>query len=288
MKRFKKVYIEITNQCNLSCSFCPKTTRKQAFMSEELFENILVQIKGRAKFLYFHVLGEPLLHPKLQRFLELSWEYGNRVNITTNGTLLKTKGETLVSSPAVRQVNFSLHSFEANIKSGSIDEYLDGIFDFIREAEARTSMSFSLRLWNLTEQAPNEENKYILRRIEEFFKLDYKIHEKLTPINGLKLAHRVFLNQAMTFEWPVSSSKNLEENGFCYGLRDQLGFMADGSVVPCCLDSEAAILLGNIKENSLDSILEGERAQAMYNSFSNRRVVEPLCRKCSYRLRFDR
>lgn len=286
MRKFKKVYIEITNVCNLSCAFCPKTRRKPGFMEEDLFLRILNEVKGFTRSLYFHVLGEPLLHPGLGRFLAACQEAGTRVNITTNGTLVRSAGDILLSSPALRQVNFSLHSFEANMNTCSVDEYINTIFEFIQAARSRTSLSIILRLWNLGEGSANEGNQYLLRRIEEFFQLPYRIEEKLTPVNGLKLEDRIFLNQAMTFQWPDQGDRELEEKGFCYGLRDQIAFLVDGTVVPCCLDSEAGIDLGNIRTQCLHDILQSERASYFYDSFSQRKVVEPLCRKCSYRLRF--
>lgn len=287
MRKFKKVYIELTNICNLSCAFCPKSRRNPGFMEEGLFEKILNEVKTSAKYIYFHVLGEPLLHPKLRHFLELCEKQGLRVNITTNGTLVDKVEEVLLTSPALRQINVSLHSFEANMHNCSVDQYLNNIFKLIENARQTTSLSFTLRLWNLREESSSEGNNYILRRIEEFFKLPYRIQEELTPVNGLKLAERIFLNQAMTFQWPDTAETELEEKGFCYGLRDQIAFLVDGTVVPCCLDSEAGIDLGNIRETTLEEILASERASAMYDAFSNRKVVEPLCRKCSYRLRFN-
>ncbi len=146
MKKFKKIYIEITNVCNLACSFCPKTHRKPEFMDTELFCRILSEIQGYTKHVYFHVLGEPLLHPQLKNFLDISGEFGIKVNITTNGTLIYNKKEELLNSTSLRQVNFSLHSFEADRESCGAKEYLDGIFDFIDTARNKSSVFISLRL----------------------------------------------------------------------------------------------------------------------------------------------
>ncbi|MCX7921503.1 MAG: radical SAM protein [Clostridia bacterium] len=288
MRKFKKTYIEITNICNLSCEFCPKTERKAEFMSRELFERIVSQIKDYTKYIYFHVKGEPFLHPDIGAFLDLCKRYGCRVNITTNGILIDKVGDTLLTKPALRQVNFSLHSFESNASKHSIDDYLDKIFRFIAQSKTlKTGLQISLRLWNLSETGSNESNRYILERIEKEFALPYKIREELTPCNGMKVAENVFLNQASTFKWPDTADSGIEGRGFCYGLRDQVAILVDGTVVPCCLDGEGVIGLGNIKEQDFAEIIESSRAKNIYEGFSRREVVEDLCRKCSYRIRFN-
>ncbi|MCX7746010.1 MAG: SPASM domain-containing protein [Clostridia bacterium] len=286
MKKFKKIYIEITNICNLSCSFCPKTKRKQEYMKRAVFERILEQIKGRCKYIYFHVMGEPLLHPEIFLFLDLSEKYGYKVNITTNGTFIDKVADVLITKPSLRQVNFSLHSYEANESVYSMKNYLNKIFAFVDMAR-RKNILICLRLWNLSDRGTNCENINILRCIKEEFKFDYNIEEKLTPINGIKLAENVFLNQAAKFDWPNLNGAEIDGKGFCYGLRDQVGFLVDGTVIPCCFDGEGIINLGNIKEDSFENIINSKRAKDLFEGFTRRTVNEELCRKCDYRQRFN-
>lgn len=296
MKKFKKTYIEITNVCNLSCDFCPKTKRPAEFMKISAFENILKKIKGHSEHIYFHVLGEPLLHPQLEDFLKLSNDYGFIVNITTNGTLIDKAKSVLIKSNSLRQINFSLHSFDANPVINTMDSYLNNIISFSKEAREKTEMIIALRLWNLEESLlnannnldlQNKKNRHILERLQEAFNLEYKIEEKLLPGRGIKLAPKVFLNQASRFNWPNTLNEDITEKGFCYGLRDQIAILVDGTVVPCCLDGEGIINLGNVNEASFSEIIEGNRAKAIYEGFSKREVIEELCRKCDYRRRFS-
>ena len=96
MKKFKKIYVEVTNVCNLSCNFCPKTSRKYGFMEEQSFEKIIKKIKGYTDHVYFHLMGEPLLNKNLKRFFEICEENNLQVNITTNGTLINNVKDILV------------------------------------------------------------------------------------------------------------------------------------------------------------------------------------------------
>lgn len=290
MKKFKKFYIEITSVCNLACTFCPQTKRQANFIKIDAFTNRLDQIKPHTDYIYFHLKGEPLLHPKIDELLDISHERGFKVNITTNGTLLQKNKHKLLTKPAIRQMNFSLHSFDGHEGSTDKEGYIGNVLSFVREALEQTNMIISLRLWNLdTNNATNAErsrNRELLAAIEKEFNLDYKIDEKVVPGSGVKLAERVYLNQDHEFQWPDLNAPEDDGKGFCHGLRNQAGILVDGTVVPCCLDGEGVINLGNINDTPFSEIVESERANNLVDGFSRREAVEELCRKCGYRQRF--
>lgn len=289
MKRFKKVYIEITNICNLSCNFCPKTKRKLQMMPTESFKHILQEVKPYTDYIYLHLMGEPSVHPNLEEYLALSHEAGLTVNMTTNGTLLHKVQDVLLKAPALRQVNISLHSFEANNSEVDLETYINQIVTFVKEAIIKTNIICSIRLWNMDSEAlkaSNALNTDIISLLERKLGLDFSIREKLQEKSGIKLGHHLYLNMAEKFDWPDIDQINTTQKVFCYGLRDQMGVLVDGTVVPCCLDSEGNIPLGNLFEKPLGEILEGQRAKDLYEGFSNRCAVEELCKRCGYAKRY--
>ena len=95
-RRRMRVYIEIGNVCNLSCSFCPRITREKRQMNEGEFRRVMTECAPVASEIYFHLMGEPLLHPMLDTFLSIAEEFGIPVCITCNGTLLSKKGYILL------------------------------------------------------------------------------------------------------------------------------------------------------------------------------------------------
>lgn len=289
MKTFKKVYLEITSVCNLACSFCPPTSRKANLIKVDEFENRLDQIRPHTKYIYLHVKGEPLLHARIDELLDAAHVRGFKVNITTNGTLITKNREKLLGKPALRQMNFSLHSFDGHEGSTNREKYLGEILAFAREAAAQ-GVIISFRLWNLQrEEATAEDkrkNQETLEILEKEFDLDYKIEEKVVPGSGLKVADRIYLNQDHEFEWPSLLAQEDEGKGFCHGLRSQAAILVDGTVVPCCLDGEGVINLGNVNKQSFSDIIESERANNIVDGFSRRQAVEELCRKCGYRRKF--
>ncbi len=289
MNIFKKIYIEVTNCCNLSCSFCHKSNRPKTCMKADEFAEVLLKIKGYTRFIYLHVLGEAMLHPEFDLLLQTSHRHGFQVNLSTNGTLLQNKGDLLIASPAVRQINISLHSF-TQAEGPELDEYLAGILAFTRKAtERQTAIWLNLRLWVMQEtkeDAAGNRNEIILRRLQSFFSLPVRFAENLPPGRSLSLAPGIFLSQDRQFNWPHSQPEVLNRNGTCRGLRDHIAILVDGTVVPCCLDAEADIPLGNIHQQGLDQILAGPRACQMRTGFSHQQLIESLCRRCNYRLRF--
>ena len=275
--QFRKVYLEISNICNLSCRFCPGTKRVKKVLTEEEFSILLPKIRPYTDYLYFHLMGEPLLHPKLERFLEMAGSHGFKVILTTNGTLLKKQQAMLLRSPALHKINISLHAFEANDLSVPFEDYLADCFAFGTASAGKKLVVY--RLWN--QGGEDAQNNHILDTMHHFFPTEW-VQER----NGIRIADRTYLEYGDKFDWPDLTATEGSNRVFCYGLRDQLGILCDGTVVPCCLDHDGDLALGNLLVQSMDEILDSPRAKAIYEGFSNREASEELCRKCGYARRF--
>lgn len=275
----------------MSCSFCSPMKRKKEFMSEDTFRKILSDIKPYTDYIYFHVKGEPLMHPLIGTFLDISAEMGFNVNLTTNATLIREKQHLLLGKNALRQVNISLHSFE----NGTDAEFMQYMHDIIEFAKAARRDTFIvMRLWNL-KNTQNPENLKIIKLLEENFAPDNDVVSMIerAPVNklserSLTLAQNVYLSQEKVFKWPDINDPVIGSAGFCYGLRTMSAILVDGTVVPCCLDADGSAPLGNIHCESFGDIIASPTATAINDGFSCRKAVHPLCRRCSYRARFNR
>ncbi len=282
MRTLRKAYLEITNVCNLSCEFCPGTRRPAEFLSPENFQTLALRLRPHTEYLYLHLMGEPLLHPQLSDILEQSAQMGFKVMLTTNGTLLKERQDLLLDSSAVEKVSISLHSFEGNRNKGLAD-YLAGCISFARAA-AETGKKCALRLWNLDDvntRGSGRLNGKIVATLKEAFPPPWQEGRR-----GTTLAPNIFLEWGEKFDWPELTAPKGQAPTFCYGLRDQIGVLVNGTVVPCCLDHEGDIPLGNLYQNSLAEILESPRARAVYNGFSQGQAREALCQRCGFARRF--
>ena len=258
---FKKVYIEITNSCNLNCKFCIHSKSKKRFMNLEEFKIILNKLNGKTKYLYLHVLGEPLLHPKINEFIKLAKENGYNINITTNGYLISNLKEE------VRQINISLHSYNKD-NNKKIEEYMNDIFSVVDKFK---NTYISYRFW-----ANNKESSKMLELINKHY------NTNINKIENNKLKERVFISTFKEFIWPDLENSYYNEEGICYALKDHIGILSNGDIVPCCLDTKADIKLGNIYENEINEVLSSEKVKSIINGFKCNKKNEELCKHCNF------
>ena len=282
---YSRAYVEITNICNRSCSFCPGTTRPPRRMSLSEFDTVTDRLRGVTEYLYYHVMGEPLTHPDLPDFIRLAKEKGFKSAITTNGTLLSRRGKELIAA-GVYKVNISVHSFEDGEDSAAHGRYLDGILNFADEA-SRNGVLTVLRLWNLDGhgEALGGNNTRTLDYLRARFPDTPETPWKFSP-RGARMRDRLHLEYGDRFEWPDMEADDRGSDVFCYGLKDHFAILCDGRVVPCCLDREGAVTLGNVFDTPVEEILSSPRAAAMREGFRRRCATEELCRRCGYARRF--
>lgn len=278
---FKKIYIEITNICNLKCKFCPDTNRSKEYMSVENFEKIIKKIHTYTNLVCLHVKGEPLLHNDLEKILKILEKYKIKANITTNGTLIKNKLDILKKSKAVRQINISLHSITQN--DILYREYLKDIFESIEELK---DVIISYRLWNLQTIKENDINNEIIKEIENYYKVQ-NLKESLSQNEFIKIKNNMFINQDIEFTWPDINQENIIEQGKCLALKEQIAILVDGTVIPCCLDNNGDIKLGNILNESLEEILNKPKSIEIKKNFENKIVTYKLCKTCGFLKRLE-
>lgn len=255
--RFKRVYIEITNVCNLKCSFCPPHNRENRFMSFEEFKTILNNIKPYTEYIYLHVKGEPLLHSEVDDFVKYAYDNGFKINLTTNAVLLD---KHLEITKYLRQINISLHATNSEA--------------IVNTAKNINNTIINFRIWN------KDINKEAVELLEKSFNVTIPSTKNFT------LAENKFISQDNLFEWPDINNKNTFNTGYCHALSSQIAILVDGTVVPCCLDNNGDINLGNIFVEDLDNILHSPKSQDIINGFQNRIAIQELCKKCTYKNKF--
>ncbi len=283
MNQFKKIYIEITNKCNFSCSFCKKPNRPKQSMDVDFFKKVIDEIKPYTNYVYFHVYGEPLLHPDIDSFLDICFDHNIKVNLTTNGSLIQQVKHKIILKDALRQINFSLHSVtDKNLLS----DYLKNIFDFIDELNTITNEQVKkymvFRLWTVDEKNADLTH-FILNEIKNHFHLEAIPAQKITAGNGINLTKNIFLQMQEEFVWPDIESPQTYTKTNCYGLKSHVGILSDGTVVPCCLDLNGDIPLGNLHTNSFSSIMENPNTKNINSNLRNKVSASILCKTCNFK-----
>ena len=269
----KKAYVEITNVCNLACPFCRGTARQPYEMAPTDFYTVAAKLRPYTDYIYLHLLGEPLRHTRLDEILAICKELRYKVTVVTNGTLIGRAAPVLLDCGCLYKIAFSLHAYEANALPQPLEDYLMPILRFARES-AQTGVINVLKLWN--GGGRNALNETILRRIEAYFDSPLAPHR-----GGYTVTQNVFIDLADRFTWPDLAAGETPPR-FCMALRDQIGVLADGTAVPCCLDADGALRLGSLLTDGVEEILNGERAKRIKEGFSQGRAAEPLCRRCDF------
>lgn len=278
MKKFKKVYVEITNICNLNCSFCSKVNKPKGFISLEQVEHIFKEIKDYTDYVYLHVKGEPLLHPNLDEIVKLADNYNLKVNITTNGTLLLDKVDILEKHSNINKINISLHC------EHNKNNYLEEVF-YARDTYL-SDKTVIYRLWTLKDNLLDNNSMEIVNKLKEKYNLSTEVVDKIYNESNIKIENNLYVDKDNEFIWPTLDT-NEESNGYCFALKTQIAILLDGTVVPCCLDSDGKVPLGNIYKQSFKSIVEGEKVKQLKKSFEDRKPCVELCRKCTFKNKFN-
>jgi radical SAM protein with 4Fe4S-binding SPASM domain len=289
--KFLRTYIEISNICNLQCTFCPEVERDKKILNPEQFRIILKKILPYTEQVCLHLMGEPLAHPQFLEILKICEEEKAIIHLTTNGTLLsKFNFDVFFESKTIRQINFSIHSYKDNFPNHDIKPYLYDILLFSKLAlKLKPELYINYRLWNL--QKNNQmvsENQDIIDHVCEFFQVPINERIDVSSKKSKNITGRLYFHFDSRFQWPNLNNPEYGEHGFCHALSQQLGIHADGTVVPCCLDKEAKIPLGNVLHQNFEDILESERLMKIKNGFKNHLLTEELCKKCSFIQRFDK
>jgi len=248
-------------------------------MKADEFRLVIEKIRPFTNYIYLHVLGEPLLHPQLDEILDIAETAGLNINITTNGSLLEHKKEILLKH-SIRQLNISLHDAEENVAEENWERYLQAVLDFSTNLAPKTYIC--LRLWNTTNESSADFNRLFLNTIASKFNLSTEFLNEDINGNGLKLAEHIFLQRAPRFEWPDEKNQKTQTIKTCYALRDHIAVLSNGQVVPCCLDANANMKLGNIFTEELSDILQTKRAKEIKKGFEQRKITEPICATCGF------
>jgi len=283
--KFNKIYIELTNICGLSCDFCPTKILQNQTIPLDKFDKLLNEVKKYTNIITFHVFGDPLVLQNLEKYLDIAHKYKLKVELVTTGYYLHKFNTNTFLHDAIKQINFSINSFNKNDMKMALDEYLEPMFKLCDEKLKQNKNFFiNFRLWNLDNmQSEDKFNQEVFNKLQDKFNIDLK-DAKTT--SSIRLANKILIDFDTYFIWPSLTSTN-NTNGTCYGLKSHFAILASLKVVPCCLDSYGCIELGNLNTQSLESILNNKRTTNIINGFKNNIAVEELCKKCEFKHRFE-
>jgi radical SAM protein with 4Fe4S-binding SPASM domain len=287
--KFYRIYIELTNVCGLSCSFCPTKELPSKEMDLDFFESIVMQAKLYTNEIACHVVGDPLTLSNLHAYLDILHKHRLKAMLTTSGYFLKKHSYDTLFHPCVKQINVSLNSFNKNDTSITFEQYIAPVLALCQaKLERKEDLFINLRVWNLDEMMSERTfNETLFGTLSSTFEAELNlqnIYEERPK--SIRLASKVLVHFDNYFEWPSLKNENYG-HGTCQGLQSHVAILASGKVVPCCLDCDGVIELGDLHESTLDEILVSKRTVNMLEGFKEGKAIEELCQKCSYKERFN-
>ena len=287
--KFYRIYIELTNVCGLSCSFCPTKELPNTEMDLAFFESVIKQAKEYTKEIACHVVGDPLTQSNLHDYLDIIYKYGLKAMLTTSGYFLKKHSYDTLFHPCVKQINISLNSFNKNDTTLTFEQYITPVLALCEaKSEREEALFINLRVWNLDEMMSERTfNETLFSQLSRTFDTPLSLDEVYAKRpKSIRLASKVLVHFDNYFEWPSLKNKNYG-HGSCQGLQTHIAILASGKVVPCCLDCDGVIELGDLHKSTLGEIVMSKRAKAMIGGFKEGKATEELCQKCSYKERFN-
>lgn len=288
--KFYRIYIEITNVCGLSCSFCPTKNLPNRSMDIDFFETLIIQAKAFTREIACHVVGDPLTQSNLHEYLDIIYKHGLKAMLTTSGYFLKKHPYSTLFHPCVKQINISLNSFNKNDTNIDFEQYLSPILDLCQEKlqQKKENLFINLRIWNLDEKMSEEVfNTLLFSKLNSTFDASLSLKDlKEQKRKSIRLGSKILVRFDTYFEWPSLDNKTYG-HGSCQGLQSHIAILASGKVVPCCLDCDGIITLGDLHTQSLRDILRSKKSTAIISGFKEGKAIEELCQKCSYKEKFN-
>jgi radical SAM protein with 4Fe4S-binding SPASM domain len=261
IKPLTSLIVEPTNTCNLRCAFCFVTegmNRPAGFMEFDLFEKIVDDCPG-LEHLCMHNWGEPLLNKDIFKMFDHARRAGvKHIVMNTNGTLLTDRMiDKIVDSP-LSVIRFSIDGSAATfrrIRGVELEKIERNILKLRERKEARRPALGMGVVFTVEEETQGDIDAYVAhwRDIVDHVRLQPKLIQgprgEICP----------------------------EPFGKDYG---KLVVLWDGTVIPCCVDYNATLPLGNAWKDSVISIWRGAAIERLRRRHEDRDFPD-TCANCN-------
>jgi radical SAM protein with 4Fe4S-binding SPASM domain len=284
--------VEPVNYCNLRCPQCPtglhQITRAKGYMSVELFKALIGHQHKTLSYLILYLQGEPFLHPRFTDFARIANEKGIFSAVSTNGhflnvevarkTVLSGLDRLIVSVDGASQAVYQQYRV-----GGKLETVLDGMRNII-SWKKKLGLKHPLLEMQFIVFGTNESEIDAMKKLKHEIKADVLTmktaqiydYENGSPLfTSIEKLSRYKKNDDGTF-----SIKNKLAN-HCWRMWSGAVVTEDGNVLPCCFDKDAKHVMGNIKEQTLTEIWNGEKYKTFRTKISESRSKIEMCKNCT-------
>lgn len=286
------ISIEPTTYCNLQCLECPsgqrKFTRNTGYLSINLFQTIIHQLKKNliACTLYFQ--GEPLLHKDIFKFIKILKVNHIHSIISTNGMLISQSiAEKLILSGLntliVSVDGTTNETYKKYRVGGDLNTVLKGI-SFLIEARKRLKKHKPYIIVQFLVTADNEHQIKEIKQLVKNLGVD-KLHLKTVQLYDYKHGHKLMPknNKYSRYKQQTDGTYKVKSKmqNKCKRMWTSCVFTWDGWVVPCCFDKDADNKMGNISKENFSKIWLGSKYTQFRKQLKKHRTSISICRNCT-------
>jgi radical SAM protein with 4Fe4S-binding SPASM domain len=266
--------IELTNRCPYSCRMCPRTTsmdRGLGDMPLDLFEKIISQVASRQSYVGLHHFGESLLHPGLPEAVALARRHGLDSGLSCNPPSLHPRLAARLLEAGLANLVLSLDSLDADSyrairgRVALINRADDNLRELVRARDAGAHRAF-LTLQMISMIANKTEAERFLNYCR-----DIGVDRGVVVRLGRWDFDDEYLTQLGEFTTPGYT-------GYCSRPWESVVVLWDGRVVPCCHDYNGAVVMGDLRTQTLEEVW---RSPAAIRFRTANRDYE-LCRRCAF------
>jgi pyruvate-formate lyase-activating enzyme len=269
------IRIETTNACNLRCRMCPQSDKKpgvaRGLMKVDLYRNIVDQIaafpENHNALFYLHICGEPLLHKQSVEFIRYAADLGFKPILTTNATLLTTELTAKLLASGLSRIEFSFEGvtpeiFETTRLGAKYDVVHRNIMDFLEQNRAAGK---PVHTELVVVDLPHVEARLLRDYCEKM-----RAHFDTVNLSG----YFDWLGRVETVKYERSHYRG------CAATDTDLNVLWDGRVVPCCMDVDGAMVIGDFTKQCYLEILADLRRHALRERLQCGQLKGLLCSQC--------
>lgn len=259
----EEVRIENSSACNYRCNFCPYPTelfyRKKEIMSNDIFEKLVLKIKQQApqiNKITISGLGEPFLDKDIYHKFKFAKSMGYTTIVLTNGSIIdRDKFE----EEYLDIMRISLHTLNSDkykeLTGGSLDNLINNI-EYLKTKDIQIFLNCVME----------EIDEKDIKNIVDTYSGKVDVLEIWKPHNWANLyTYRQSEKVVRTCGRPFAGPLQVDANGF---------------VKLCCFDTNGELYIGNLVENSLEEIYDGELYQKYSRAHQTGDLTGLICDDC--------
>ncbi|ANE33465.1 radical SAM superfamily enzyme, MoaA/NifB/PqqE/SkfB family (SPASM domain) [Campylobacter hyointestinalis subsp. lawsonii CCUG 27631] len=286
------ITIEPTNVCNAKCPVCETGSgilgRKKSFLSFEDFKVIIDKIAPYTNTLMYYFMGEPFLNKDWVKQVKYAKEKGiSFISSCTNGDVkgipqgIIDSGIDFVSFQMGGTTQETQQIYRVGTNLENIRHNLVETIKLKKKVKSKVHIEAGFILMKHNEHQVDEFIKWCIKiGVDSFNIIDPCVRTIEQGKQYLPTDKKHWIYDPVKFENGILK-RRIEPQNDCPWIYYSMTIMVNGDVVPCCHDACGKEVMGNLIEQNLDDVWNGNKFQNFRDRIHNNQRDVNICRLCS-------